>query len=203
MTLTNKSPTVKRGDLYIYGFLIAIILFLSWEIINLKGKKTLQGNSNQESELMMTYFGKTIPQFSLKSIDDNNLYTFIPHKNNLYHLFIFFSPLDCNSCFDETPFWKDIENKFKSTLRTIAVGTAKSKEILAHFVAKNNISVLTLYDENEFLFNNLELKYSSITPVKILTNNSGIILHINMTTKKNEKKQHNYLELLSKIIPKN
>lgn len=76
-----------------------------------------------------------------------------------------------------------------------------SSNLLHHFVDKNYISVLTLYDEKEQLFSDLGLKDSSITQIKIFTNSNGVILHMSPSTHQNKKLQYQYINLLDKGLP--
>lgn len=70
-----------------------------------------------------------------------------------------------------------------------------------YWVEKNNISILTLYDEEEQLFEKVRLKDSFFTPAKLLTNSRGIILHISSSFHQNQKLQQQYMNLLDKILP--
>lgn len=203
-TASKKKSIIPRFNSTIYCIFFVIICILTWKILDIKNKMSIlnKGVGNHEYEVFFDYFGESIPKFSLMSLDQEIIYDYDPDNNNFYHLFIFFTPWDCNSCFDEVPFWKEISERFENRLKVIGIGSSDSIEMLKHFVEKNNIKILTLYDLNNFLFLQLRLKDSFVTPIKFLTNEQGIILHISMTMKKDTLKLKKYINLLEQILPK-
>ena len=183
------------------------MLLLAWKVAELKGyinKYNIAGDNNS-SKIVNQFFGRQIPNFNLpivnKSETKSERFIFTPGKADKYYLFIFFTPWDCQSCFDEIPFWHQLQKKFTGRLNVIAIGTANSLNLLRHFIDKNDISILTIYDENESLFSLLGLKDSGITPAKLLVNSRGAILNLNPTTHKNSQIQQKYLTQIDTIIP--
>jgi peroxiredoxin len=178
-----------------------IICLLVWKVADLRGKISLihDGVPNQDCELYKYFFGKIIPEFSLRSLEGKSFSAY-KNKNTPFYLFIFFTPWDCQPCFDEVAFWQELRNRFQNRIEIVAIGTANSIELLRHFIEKNRITIYTLYDENEELFKTIGLKDMGLTPIKFLTNSRGVILHISMSIHKDELMQKQYLELLTRIV---
>ncbi|GAG22960.1 unnamed protein product, partial [marine sediment metagenome] len=162
-------------------------------------------NNTGSAKIENQFFGRQIPNFNLPIVNGNgsnsDSFIFIPSEDNKYYLFIFFTPWDCQSCFDEIPFWRQLKNKFNGRLNVIGIGAANSLNLLRHFVNKNDISILTIFDENEYLFSLLGLNESGLTPAKILVNSRGAILNLNPSTHKNNQLQQKYITLIDRIIP--
>jgi peroxiredoxin len=190
---------MKHFDTIIYVVFLIVICLLAWKIADLKSKLgfTHEEPPNQDCQLYTEFFGKVIPAFSLQGLDGKPYSAF---GNSPFYLIIFFTPWDCQSCFDEVAFWEELRDRFRGSIEVVAIGTANSIELLRYFVEKNRITIYTIYDEKEELFKAVELRDLGLTPMKFLTNSSGTILNASMSTHRDEAEQRRYLELLTRIV---
>ncbi len=192
----------KHFDTILFLVLFVIILFLSWKLAEFRGDRLGDSNAvNPGSELTDMFFAKVIPEFSLRSLE-GGYYNYFHRSNDKYAVVIFFTPWDCQSCFDEVPLWNHLSLAFRDRLEILAIGTAKTFDILRRFVEKNDIKVKALYDENELLFRILGIKDLGITPIKFIVDSRGIIIHVSTKTPKDAPSQQQYIGLIDTLTQK-
>jgi len=197
-----------RFDLITFWLPLILIAALGWYVFTLKEQKNaliaevaslkkLHVSTNSQYQ----YFNRTVPPFSLpymSSADEQaktKSFRFHPDSSEKYHLFIFFTPFDCYSCFQEVSFWNELKNQFQTTMNIVCITTGTSVNRTRHFVTTQEILVPTLYDESGKLFRELDLLDMGITPIKILTAPNGVVIHASKSTFDNTLLQNDYLEV--------
>ena len=191
----------RQIDIFLGVLLIAVLIILSWRIFSLNAKvRAYKPPANPYTEASKDYFGTVIPAFSLPSVSNETFFEFSPQEKGTFYLFILFTPRDCQDCFKEIPFWNRLRETYKNIIQVIAIGAGGSRTMVNNFVKQNEIRVPTFYDQDDKLFKHLGLDRGFLTPVKILANSKGTILHLGPSTHNDTKLQEEYNRLLERLI---
>jgi len=142
--------------------------------------------------------GRTLPAFTLPSIDGEETFTF--PQGDKHYLFIPYTIADCALCFTEVPFWHELATTFADQLEVVGVVTGSTAEQGAYFAEHRGISIPLVYDEQGVLFDALDLKHSSLTPMKVLVNPQGGVLHLGRTTYNRLDAQAAYMEVVRSLL---
>lgn len=193
-TLENAMKKTKKHSIYAVLLLFTIVIVLIW-----------RNRSNKVDHLYdMTHkiigITNSIPRFEAAILNEDGSYIFVPGNNEAYHLFIFFTPWDCNKCLKEIPLWNHLGELDKNRLEVIAIGIADTFSMLETFVKENGFKIMTLYDKKEELFSLLKLNDSFLTPVKILVDSKGKVLDIRSAFEQEPSGQDKYIKYIESII---
>lgn len=198
---------VKRYDIILYAAFFLLVLYLAYEILTLRTqvydanialsqrRHTTVYDNNSIHSLTGSYF----PGFTFPFVDSIDTLTFPEANGKSFYIFVLFTPFDCPVCFKEIPLWNYLGNHLEFPVEVIGIIASETKEMASHFVTNNEILIPVLFDEKGELLDNLNILYSGLTPLKILTTSNGYILNISTTTYDDALEQTRYKDLLSQI----
>lgn len=199
---------MKHLDAIAYTVFSLLILVLSWNTYTLKqDNQTLRQEALEirqtsvqkgVADFVSAREGRTLPAVTLPYIDGAGEHTLL--HNDKHHLFILFTITDCSTCFTEVPFWSELETTFSDEFDVVGVITGNTPEQGAYFSQLRGISIPLVYDQEGVLFDAVDLKNSSLTPVKILVDAQGRVLHLGRTTYNRVDVQAAYRDLVQSLV---
>ncbi len=211
---------MKGFDLLTYGFLIVLVAFLGWKVYDLRSANAelrlrVQALTEEAGSTSVERFtsndrraDRKLPAFALPYLkaatsSGRDEFTF-PERvesESEYYLFVFFTPIDCYACFADVPFWTELRQGFAADMQVIGITTSSSAERSQYFVKKQEIDIPVLYDEERRLFNVLTDIGYPVTPLTLLTNKEGVILHVEGSKYGVSGVQAEYKGLLRSMLP--
>ena len=187
----------KGGLLNIFYY--CLVLFLSVFIgYNVKNRY-FSGVRDHHEDQQFNSFDQSddkLNAFHLGFVESEGDYVF-PNDEQLFYLFITFSPRDCYSCFKETPFWKELETKLGRQVKVLGIIFDASAQESRYFVKKQKIQIPVLLDSDSIFLTKSDSFSNIITPAKVLVDQGGNVLDISKTTYDDESLQREYLERLT------
>jgi len=139
---------------------------------------------------------KRFPDFTLKDIEGNIVYSDSVLHKKPYTLFVFFSPSDCGSCLMERFFWQKIADK--RDINVIGVTNHNLRE-LKKWLRQAQLNIPILHDKESKLYSEVGI---TKTPAKVLVEKNHKIYFTDTNNYIYKDTQKYFMKILEKIIDK-
>ena len=117
-----------------------------------------------------------------------------------YYLLILYTLKDCYRCYAEIPFWSTLQDMFAPEVKVYGIVEGSPARVFEHFNESRSVGIPILHDEGGAVFEQAGLLRSGITPVKVLTDKEGNIIHAGRTTYDDINAQAEYVGAIASII---
>lgn len=202
---------MKRIDAVAYPLFLLIIAFLGWRGYTLSHENTQLKAAADAGNLFSTNTGRAVlPELVGLTLSQQNVSSMSGAEMSLLpapsdaekrlYLLIFYTLADCARCYEEMPFWNELQKIFGSRMEVLAVVTGGDPKRFNYFNNERQLQIPVYYDAEGYLFDQLGLLNTGLTPVKVLVDADGTVLHAARTTYDIVEAQNQYLAALSGII---